>query len=132
MSLERDFEEFEGGPNVASQDRLHVTIRPSGQIYFNSNTYRMMGRPPAVKLFYSRERHTIAMVRAEPRQLKSFPVKKETLGYLISGAPFCGHYRIKVRETQRFTSAEIDASGYLLLDLRKTVSVTSRTRKRNR
>jgi hypothetical protein len=68
MSLERDFEEFEGGPNIASADQLHVTIRPAGEIYFNSNTHRMMGRPQAVKLFYSRERHMIAIVRAEPRR----------------------------------------------------------------
>ncbi len=132
MSLERDFEEFDGGPNISSRDKLHVTIRPLGEIYLNSTTHQMMGRPQAVKLFYSRERDTIAIVRAEPRQAKSFPLKKDATGYRINSAPFCGHYRISVKDTQRFTTADIDASGYLLLDLRKTVTMTPRKHKRNR
>ena len=134
MSLERDFEEFEGGPNIASQHKLHVTIRPDGAMYMNLNTHRQLGSPQAVKLFYSRERDTIAVAPGNPRQPKSFIVKKAQAGggYWIRSAPFCSHYRIRVSETQRFVDAEIDAAGYLILDLKRTVNPTSKKWKQRR
>ena len=134
MSLERDFEEFEGGPNISSRHRLHVTIRPDGAIYMNMNTHRLMGKPQAVKLFYSRERDTIAVCPADPRQPKNFVLKKadEYGGYWIRSAPFCSHYRIRVAEVKRFVDADIDAAGYLILDLRRTVNATSKKWKQRR
>ena len=132
MSLERDFEEFAGGPTIATQKRIYVTIRPKGDIYLNSNTHRLLGKPDAVKLFYSRERQTIAVVSANARHAKSFPLFKVETGYAIRAAPFCGHYNIHVGQTERFIDADIDAAGYLILDLRRTVNPTSKKWKSRR
>jgi hypothetical protein len=123
MALERDFEEYEGGPTIGPRVRIHVTLRQKGQIYFNTNTHRMLGRPEAVKLYYSRERDTIAIAPANPRQPKNFPVRPDVNGYKIYAAPFLRHYRIPCDNSQRFINADIDADGCLILELAKTVNI---------
>ena len=51
MTLDREWEKFRGGPRPAAQDRIHVTLNRQSKIYFNTNAYRVMGRPEAVPVF---------------------------------------------------------------------------------
>ena len=128
MSLERDFEKFNGGPTLATQNRMHVTMSALGVIYLNQNTYRILGKPAAVSLYYSREQDTIAIEPANPRLPQSFPVKPCQNAYRILAGPFLGHFKIRTAETIRFVRPDIDDQGVLMLDLRATVNVTRRQR----
>jgi len=130
MALERDFERFDSGPNVPQSERLHVTLRPKGDIFLNETVYRSLGRPQAVALYYSRERWTIAIEPAYARQPRNFPVIKAQTGWRIRSSPFCRHYGIRLAGTERFAEPEITESGHLLLNLRRTIKVPTRKRKK--
>lgn len=128
--LERDFEKFMSGPQVAPGERMHVTLRTKGDIFLNANTYRMLGRPDEVMLFYSRDRDTIAIAPAQGRHRReNFPVKQYQTGYRIGSSPLIRHYGLRVKQTQRFSAPEINENGYLLLDLRNTINVPTSKRK---
>ncbi len=59
--LERDYEKFRGGANKPTSERVHVTLSPRGVIAINKNCFALLGKPPAVYLYYSRERDNIAV-----------------------------------------------------------------------
>lgn len=66
------------GPTLSTHDRLHVTINRGGLIRLNENCYRLLGKPPAVYLYYSPEDSVIALEpvhatgsRYRPYRLKS-------------------------------------------------------------
>lgn len=126
IELDRDFEQFKGGPVVATQNRMHVTLSPLGVIYLNKNAYRILGRPDAVSLYYNREREVIAVQCANPRLPQNFPVKPCQNGYRILAGPFLGHFRIRTGKTLRFARPDINDQGVLMLELRETVYVTPR------
>ena len=133
MVLERHFEKFTAGPALAKQKRVHVTLRPDGVIYLNENMYRILGKPGAVALYYSRETETIAVEPANPRLPAHFPLlRKGDAGWEISAGPFCGHYGLRPKQTQQFIRPDIDNSGILLLNLRETVNSTPRPHKKRR
>jgi hypothetical protein len=131
MAIERDFEKFKGGPNVATQNRMHVTVRPKGEIYFNENTHRIMGRPAAVALHYSRKRDAIAIEPADPRDPEHFPVKAQYQGWRVRAAPFFGNLGMRFENTLQFVRPDVDNDGVLMLELRETVNVTSKKRKKS-
>ncbi|MFN0276970.1 MAG: hypothetical protein ACKVRN_00045 [Pyrinomonadaceae bacterium] len=132
MALERDFEKFTGGPVIATRDRMHVTISALGVIYMNQNTHRLLGKPAAVALYYSREKDTIAIEPASPRFEQNFPVKPmQICGWRILAGPFLGHFGIRTDHTLKFVHPDID-NGVLLLDLRSTVNVTPRRYKQKK
>jgi hypothetical protein len=122
--LDRDFEKFMAGPQPAGSDRMHVTLRKRGEIFINKNTYRMLGRPDEVVLFYSRERDMIAIGPAEGRNRpENFPLKQYQTGYRIPSGPLIRHHRLGVKETQRFCKPQVSESGFLMLNLKDTVNV---------
>ena len=133
MSLERDFIRYEEGPPPRAKDMPHVSIDTKGYIYINRRAHELLARPKAVELYYSPERETIAIAQCGHRMPRSFPVFPHLSGgfYIHAGA-FCGHFRIHPKRTQRFIRPDIDNSGYLILDLRQTVNVTSKERKRRK
>jgi len=130
-SLERDFEKFKAGPLLPTQDRLHATLSSNGKIYLNKKLYRVLQKPAAVALYYSRERDVIAVEPANPRFPQSFPVLECRMGYRIGAGPFVGHFHIRTKNTVRFVRPDMTDSGALLLDLRNTVNVTERRSSRN-
>ena len=77
--MEREFEKFRGGPTLAPSDRIYVTINKENVIGINQNCYRMLGKPPAVFLYFSRTRDCHrgragpepASARSVPRQTKN-------------------------------------------------------------
>lgn len=133
MVLDREWEKFKGGPTQALEERVHVTINGKGHLYFNSNAYRLIGRPEAVHLYFNRQRDTIAVSPAASARLNdAFPVKEKTNGCrLVLASPFCQHFGIQLDSTQKFVAAELDKNGNMLLDLSNTVTVAHlRQRKR--
>lgn len=132
MNFENGWEKFEGGPEVAKQNRLHVTINERCNIFLNSNAHRLLGRPAAVAIYYNREKDVIALEPADVRLPETFPVIERLSGWLIRARPFCRHFGIDPSTTENFTHPEIDTTGVLLLDLSNTVTVKRSTRKYQR
>ena len=134
MEMDRDFERFLAGPTVSAAQRLHVTINRHNVLSFNNNVYRLIGKPEAVCLYYSRTRDTIGMLPVSPRFNEAFPVKQHgRTGWRINAAPFCRHFGIRVDSTIRFVDPEIEGVK-LLLKLSHTVSaalVPGKRKKRN-
>jgi hypothetical protein len=130
--MDRTYEVFLGGATKAAQDRVRVTINNQNVISINAKVYKLLGKPEAVKLAFSRELHTIAVVPCSPRFNEAFPVhSKGANGWRVNAAPFCRHFNIDIDTTLRFLDPDIDAQGALLLDLRKVVSV-AQVRRRGR
>ena len=76
---------------------------------FNQNTFRLLGKPLAVYLFFSRLKDTIAIEPLDNSRLpEAFPVKhKSTTGWRIQAGPFCKHFGIRIDNTQKFISPDI-------------------------
>jgi hypothetical protein len=132
MPLDSDWEKFNGGPNMPSQNRIHITINKGGIIYLNGNAHRMFGRPDAVQLFFNRKKDRIALKPAHARLKDAFPVKEKQYHYLIHASPFCLNYGIKLDGVEKFVDPDIDNEGILHLDLSTTVKVSGRKQKRRK
>lgn len=132
MHIDRDFERFRGGPTQAMADRLHVTINKESVIGLNQNCYRLLGKPPAVYLYFSRARDIIAIEPLQnPRLPEAFPVKsKNDAGWRINASPFCKHFGIRLDATERFIDPDITSDGKLILKLSETVTVRQIRRKK--
>lgn len=129
--MDREWEKFRGGPTQATRDRMHVTLSRRGLIYMNANTYRLLGRPTGVYLYFNRAKDSIAVEPASPRLPETFPVRRRQMGHAILAAPFCRHFGIKLDTTEQFVRPDIDEKGVLRLDLSSTVTVSGiRRRKR--
>ena len=128
--MDRDFERFRGGPNEPLQNRVYVSLTQTRNIMFNRNAYERLGRPPAVRLYYSRNRDTIGIERTSPNFNDAFPVVPNgPTGWRISAAPFCRHYNISPDSTLRFVAPQFQGNS-LLLNLADTISVARPKRRR--
>lgn len=130
--VDRDFEKFMGGPTESKADRLYVTINKDYVIGLNDKTYRLLGKPPAAYLYYSRARDTIMIEPVHSLRLPTaFPIKPRTkFGWRINASPFCTHFNIRLDSTQRFVTPEINSDGHLVLKLNETVTIRQLRRKK--
>ena len=129
--MDRDFERFRGGPNEALQDRLYVTLSPTRNIVLNRNAYERLGRPAAVRLYFSRTRDCIALEVASGNFNDAFPVVANGLSsWRISAAPFCRHFNISVDTTVKFVAPNLEGDT-LTLNLAETISVARPKRRQN-
>jgi len=132
--IDRDFEKFRGGPTPGPAERIHVTLDKCHVIGLNENVYRLLGKPSAVYLYFSRSTDTIALEPLQHSRLtEAFPVKSKTnatdAGWLIRASPFFRHFNIKVEGTQKFIAPDI-RDGKLLLKLSETITVRTNRRKK--
>ena len=128
--MEKDFERFQAGPNEALRNRVYVTLSPTRNIVLNRRAYELLGRPQAVRLYYSRERRAIGLEVSSPRFNEAFPVMPNgPSGYRISAAPFCRHFNITPDTTLKFVDPEI-VGQTMLLKLHQTISVARPKRTR--
>lgn len=73
--IEREFEKYRGGPTEDPKVRVHVSLNQNGRMIMNRKAYEMIGKPPAVNLYYSRVADTIAVEPVSNRQIaESLPV----------------------------------------------------------
>ena len=128
--MDKDFEKFIGGPTEALRNRIYVTLSPSRNIILNRRAYELLGKPQAVRLYFSRERSAIGLEECSPRFNEAFPVVPNgPSGYRISAAPFCRHFNISPGETIKFIAPYLDGRS-MILKLRETISVARPKRKR--
>lgn len=98
---------------------MHVTINKINVITLNKNAHRLLGKPAAVYLFFSREQDTIAVEPSSARLPESFPVlEKNSSGWRINVAPFCRHFGIDIDTTLKFIAPEIRDGSLHLKTLR--------------
>ncbi|MEJ7849584.1 MAG: hypothetical protein WKF92_15990 [Pyrinomonadaceae bacterium] len=130
--MEREFEKYLGGPTQSTSDRMHITINANNVIGFNNNLYRLLGKPPAVYLHFSRVRDIIVIEPVSSLRLPTaFPVKQKTsVGWRINAAPFCKHFNIRIDSTERFISPDLRDDGSLHLKLSETVTIRQIRRKK--
>ncbi|MEP6947569.1 MAG: hypothetical protein ABJA02_16740 [Acidobacteriota bacterium] len=120
------WEQFKGGPSKARGTEIRVTIGQKNAIYLNRVAYREFGEPPAVLLFFERNENLIGLVPAKLENKEAFPIKVNGGStFMIPAAPFCRHFGIRVRGTERFEEPFIDDDGVFRLDLRRTHSVAN-------
>ena len=131
--MDSSYEVFLGGATKPSRDIINVTINWQKVISVNDNCFRKMNKPAAVRLAFSRNDQTIAVVPCSPRFNEAFPVKtKGGSGWRINAAPFCRHFNIHVDTTLRFIDAHLAPDGALHLDLRKVVNAAQVRGKRTK
>jgi hypothetical protein len=128
--IDRTFEKFLGGQNVAPKDRIHVTLNPKGRILLNRKVYGLLNQPEAVFLYYSRKDDTIAIEPTSLRLAAAFPVRPRSTYYQIHASPFCRHNGIRITTTEKFIDPQIE-EGIMLLKLGETITVSG-CRKRKR
>ena len=131
MTLERNWEKFNGGPALSmrsARETLRVTINQKGLIYMNARAYQAFNRPKAVAIYYNREEDSIALEPAYPRFVQNFPVVQKQNGWAIHASSFCRHFRIRITGTQRFIRPDVTKEGQMILPLRETVTVGGLTR----
>lgn len=115
MQMDRDFEKFLAGPTQSLADRLHVSLNRNNVMHFNNNLYKLMGKPEAICLYYSRERDAIGMHPVSPRFREGFPVKPNiNTGWRINIAPFCRHFGIRIDTTLKFIDPQVEGVKVLL------------------
>jgi hypothetical protein len=131
MELDREWEKYTGGPFVAYHDRVHVTLSERGKLLLNRNTYRLLGNPKRVLLYFNRAKDTIGVRPAHERLAEAFPVRELGESFVVYIGTFCRHYGIRLTTTERFTHPELTAEGLLTLNLSNTVTVSRGPRKRN-
>jgi hypothetical protein len=131
-TLDRKFEKFQGGPTQAPETRVHVSMDRRGVITMNATCYKLLGKPAAANLYFSRVDDTIAIEPMDSVRLPTvFPFRPNGTARYLNSAPFCRHYGIKLDSTVRFTSPEI-RDGALQLKLSDTVTITRQRRMQRR
>jgi hypothetical protein len=130
--LDREYERFRGGAAKPSSQRLHITLNNKGIIYLNKNAHRLMGRPEAVYIYFSRDKDELALESTSPRLADAFPVKTtlKAHGYVIHANPVTKHFGIRLDGTNRFIDPTLDPHGILHLKLSDIVQTARGKRKK--
>ena len=127
MNLDNQCEKFLGGPTIPYAERVHVTIGPGGSIFINQKARKLMGNPLAVYLYFNRPK---TMIILEPTSAltanNAFQLREtgSSPGRVIYANPFCKHFGIRLRTTEKFVNPMTDAVGRMYLKLSETISVT--------
>jgi hypothetical protein len=133
MQIDRQCEKFMGGPTVPYTERIHVTISPKGSIFLNQKAHKMMGRPLAVYLYFNRPKDMIILEPTDALTSNAAFLLRDNnrgSGRHIYANPFCKHFGIRLRTTERFIEPAVDAVGRMYLKLSETVNVSAGPRKR--
>jgi hypothetical protein len=122
--MDRKYEKFLGGPTRSADERVYVSLSKANLLVFNNNCYKLLGKPTAVYLYFSRSDDMIAVEPVHSRRLPAaFPVlEKYASGWRVNASPFCKHFNIRLDTTERFISPEF-RDGALQLKLSETVTV---------
>ena len=117
-----EWEEFEGGPKLPVEERLHVTLNFKGVIFFNRVAYEALGKPESAVLLFEKRNSKIGIRPANAVSRKTFPLMQQRRLHsrIIRAASYCQNYGIRVQGTVAFHDIDIDSDGMMKLDLGKT------------
>lgn len=126
-----EWEEFEAGPKLPAEERLHVTLNHKGVIFLNRLAFEALGEPESAKLLFEKRSSKIGIRPANAADRKAFPlIQQRDLHFrIIRAGNFCQNYGIRVEGTMAFHNIEIDNDGMMKLELGKTSRVRRITEK---
>lgn len=125
---------FRGGQTIPSKDRLGVSINNKNILTLNKYTYGILGRPPKVLVMFDKRNTIIGLSATHIDDPDGFDVKPKGggLNYTVHITPFCRHHGIHVEVTERFAKPGLSREGYLTLDLKETINVSTRKKRQER
>jgi hypothetical protein len=130
MEIDREWDKFTGGPFVAFKERMYVTLDGRGRLLLNRKAYQAIGKPQRVLLYFNRNKDKIGVRPAHDRLAEAFPVRQNSVSFVVYCGTFLRHYGIKLRTIERFTHADLNNYGMLELNLGRTTTVSGRRRKK--
>ena len=123
---------FRGGQTVPSSERFSISINAQNILTLNRYTRRILGDPAAVLVMFNKRESVIGISPTHAGDPDAFEVKPKSGGqhYVIHIAPFCRHHDILIEATERFAKPALTREGYLALDLKDTINVSNRRKRR--
>ncbi len=106
---------------------FYVTMNRRGQIVMSRVTYERLGGPEAFHLLFDAANNRIGLKPTHLSMKNAYPVAKYGRhgGRMIRAYRMMQEFKLVLPETLRFTDAEVDGDGILILDLR-TAKVSTR------
>ena len=122
---------FRGGETVPSSVRLSASINQKNVLTLNRYTHNILGSPEAVLMMFDKRESIIGLSPTHTADPDGFRVKlKGEMNYVVHLAPFCRHHGILINRTERFSKPGLTREGYLTLDLKDTINVSNRRKRR--
>src|SRR5258706_9650774 len=130
MAIQWDI--FRGGQTVPSNQRLSVSINRKYVLTLNRYTREVLGKPDAVLVMFDKRDMMIGLSATHAGDPDGFQVKPKggAQNYIIHIAPFCRHHNILIDVTERFATPGLTREGYLTLDLKNTINVSVRRKRK--
>src|SRR5438067_12359764 len=127
------WEIFRGGRAVPSNERLSISINHKNDLTLNKYTREILGRPEAVLVMFDKRERVIGLSPTHKKDPDGFDVKSKAGGqnYIIHITPFCRHHNILIEATERFAMPGLTREGYLTLDLKNTINVSNRRKRKS-
>ena len=124
---------FRGGQTVPSNERLSITINNKHILTLNRYTRKILGDPEWVLVMFDKRSSMIGLSPTHAGDPDGFQVRPKSGGmnYVIHLAPFCRHHNIMFENTERFAQPGLSPEGYLALDLKDTINVSNRRKRRS-
>lgn len=131
MAIQWDI--FRGGQTVPSNQRLSVSINQKNVLTLNRYTREILGKPEVVLVMFNKRDMVIGLSPTHAGDPDGFQVKPKggAQNYIIHIAPFCRHHNILIEATERFAMPGLTREGFLTLDLKNTINVSIRKRRRD-
>jgi hypothetical protein len=125
--MDWNWQEFEQGPAPKQGKGIYVTINKRGNFFLNRTTLEALGEPDAVVMMYDKRRSTIGIKRAPLDRENAYRLRpkenKRSTAKMLYAANFCRFHHIRPDETLRFTGAEVNKDGILILSMHEVRSV---------
>ncbi len=126
------WEVFRGGQTKPSSERLSVSINRKGVLTVSKYACELLGKPEKVLLMFNKRDSVIGLSPTHAGDDDGFDVKLGSgrHNYLVHITPFCRHHNISVEVTERFAKPGLTSEGYLTLDLKETIDVSIRKKRK--
>lgn len=123
---------FRGGETTPSNEHLTVSINAKNVVTLNKYTYKLLGAPDAVLVMFDKRSSVIGLSPTHAADPDGFKVKPKggAQNFVISVTPFCRHHGILIEATERFAKPGLTREGYLTLDLKNTINVSHRRKRK--
>lgn len=110
---------------------LYASLTPQGAFVFNMKTYRKMHEPEAVVLLYDRDARTIGIrpSRIEVPNAIQVRIRCTRTSRVVRSRRFLTKHGIVLEKTIQFPTAQINAEGVLILNLREAIAATDLIRR---
>jgi hypothetical protein len=119
----RSWKEFKGVAARRIPDEVRSSINPRGEITFDLDTFKKLGEPEAMFLFYEPSTRTIGLKPAHPDASNAVlvRVRHARSNRVVRSKPFLNENEIEIERTLRFPFPYLE-DKVLILDLRTALT----------